>query len=209
MNKIGQINRGSVFGEKIYNISRQEDVRTIVEIGTWNGMGSTKCIYDAVIGTNKLVYSLECNRITHEEAKINLGFIPPNFKLIHGTIVDVEELKPMMKELDDVIEEEKKNILKGWLKQDIDWIRITPNVINKLPKKIDFLIIDGGLWSGYLEFMKLWSRCHYIGLDDTKSDKHIKTRKFILENPEKFKMIYDDEGLDSSRNGFLICEVKK
>ena len=32
----GQINRGSSLGEIIYNICLQEDVNTIVEIGTWN-----------------------------------------------------------------------------------------------------------------------------------------------------------------------------
>ena len=30
--KLGQINRGSLLGEKIYNLSAQKDIRTIVEI---------------------------------------------------------------------------------------------------------------------------------------------------------------------------------
>ena len=45
---VGQVNRGSKLGEIIYNLCLQDDVRNIVEIGTWNGMGSTKCIYDAL-----------------------------------------------------------------------------------------------------------------------------------------------------------------
>jgi hypothetical protein len=195
--KVGQINRGSDLGEKIYRICTQDNVRNIVEIGTWNGMGSTKCIYDAVIGTSKHVWSLECNRLRHEEAKVNLGLLPPNFKLLHGTIVTAEELTPILETLDN-------ETLKGWLKEDIAWIQSTPNVIDSLPEKIDLCIIDGGEFSGDIEFFRLWERCKYIILDDTNAIKHKKTKEFILSKPDKLKVIEDNI---VERNGFLICEV--
>lgn len=195
--KIGQINRGSNLGEKIFRLSTQEDVQTIVEIGTWNGMGSTKCIYDAVVGTKKQVWSLECNKLRHEEAKINLGFLPPNFKLIHGTIVTAQELIPILESLDN-------ETLKGWLKEDIAWIRNTPNAMTLLPEKIDLCIIDGGEFSGDIEFFRLWERCKYIILDDTNAIKHRKTKEFILANPDKLELIEDNV---VERNGFLICKV--
>jgi len=195
--KQGQINRGTLLGDKIYGMCRQSNVNTIVDIGTWNGMGTTKCIYDAVIGTRKEVYSLECNKIRHEEAKINLGFIPSTFKLIHGTIVDAKELQPIMDTLEN-------DTLKGWLKDDLNWLRSTPNVLNQLPEKIDVCIIDGGEFSGDLEFFKLWQKCHYIILDDTNAIKHKKTKEFILSNPDKFKVLDDNV---THRNGYLICEV--
>lgn len=193
----GQINRGTLLGDKIYGMCRQSNVNTIVDIGTWNGMGTTKCIYDAVIGTRKEVYSLECNKLRHEEAKINLGFLPPNFKLIHGTIVDADELEPIMETLEN-------DTLKGWLKDDLNWLRSTPNVLDKLPPKIDVCVIDGGEFSGDIEFFKLYNRCHYIILDDTNAIKHKKTKQFILSNPDKFKVL-DDNAVH--RNGYLICEV--
>ena len=194
----GQINRGSKLGEIIYNLSRQLDVNNIVEIGAYNGGGSTKCIYDAVIGKlNKYVWSLECNRLRLEEAKINLGFLTSNFKLIHGTIVDYKELLPIM----DTLENET---LKTWLKEDLDWLRVTPNVLNQLPNKIDLLIIDGGEFSAQKEFDKLWEKSHYIILDDTNAIKNKDVRKFILSKPNKFRII-EDNIVD--RNGFLVCEV--
>jgi hypothetical protein len=196
MMKVGQINRGSNLGEKIFRICTQDNVRNIVEIGTWNGMGSTKCIYDAVMGTSKSVWSLECNRLRHEEAKVNLGFLPPNFKLIHGTIVDAHELEPMMKDLSEG--------LQVWLKEDLGWIRNTPNVMDQLPEKIDLCIIDGGEFSGSIEFFRLYEKCHYIILDDTNAMKHTKTKEFILSKPDKIKLIEDNI---IERNGFLICEV--
>ena len=38
----GQIVRGSVLGEKIYNLCRQPEIKTIVEIGTWRWYGFYK-----------------------------------------------------------------------------------------------------------------------------------------------------------------------
>jgi len=81
---LGQINRGSKLGEYIFELAKNSEVKTIVDIGTWNGMGSTKCILDGVLNSKftKEVISLECNKLRYEEAKINLGFLPPNFKLL-------------------------------------------------------------------------------------------------------------------------------
>ena len=197
--KKGQINRGTVLGEKIYEFSKKEDVKIILEIGTCNGMGSTKCIYDGVIGTDKQIYSIECNKERYEEAKVNLGKLPINFNLIHGTIVNVEELIPILKILEN-------ETLRNWLEEDIKHIKKAPNVFNQLPEKIDLYIIDGGEFSGNIEFFKLWKRCRFIILDDTNSIKHRETRKFILENPDQFHIIEDNI---NERNGFLICENKK
>lgn len=194
--KVGQINRGTKFGDLIYDYSKRKDVQTIVEIGTWNGGGSTTCIRNGVAGTKKEVWSLECNKLRHEEAKVNLGFLPPTFKLIHGTIVDSKELEPMMEDLTPGLQE--------WLKEDLNWIRVTPNVLDQLPEKIDLCIIDGGEFSGDIEFFKLWERCRFIMLDDTNATKHKKTKEYILQNPDKFKLIEDNV---IERNGFLICEV--
>jgi len=192
----GQINRGSILGEKVYNLAKRNDVNTIVDIGTFNGMGSTKCIYDAVKGTEKLVYSLECNKDRWEEAKRNLGKLPKNFNLIHGTIVDSNELISILENL-------KNEIFKDWLRADLAWLESTPNVLNQLPEKIDLCIIDGGEFSGHKEFLKLWQRCRFIVLDDTLTNKHSESRKFILDRLGKFTILSDNL---KERNGFLICE---
>jgi len=197
--KVGQINRGSKLGEAIYNLAKSPEVKTIVEIGTWNGMGSTKCILDGVLasGKRKDVYSLECNKLRYEEAKINLGFVPPTFKLIHGTIVTAEELIPIMSTLEN-------DTLKGWLTEDINWIKNTPYVLDRMPERIDLLIIDGGEFSGGIEFNRLYRRCGILILDDTNAIKHTKTKEFIKSKPNEFRIIEDNV---SDRNGYLICEV--
>jgi len=90
MLKVGQIPRGSILGEMIYNIVKQDDIVTICELGTWNGLGVTTCIKDAIMDSNKkdyMVLSLEVVEERCREALENLSPLPPNFFLIHGSIV--------------------------------------------------------------------------------------------------------------------------
>lgn len=204
----GQINRGSLLGEQIYKLAKLTDVKTIVEIGTWNGLGTTTCIYDGIIQGGKkdfLVISLECNLMRHKEAKQNL--LPlRNFNLVHGTIVKLEEILPLM-----VKEQNDLNKL-PWLNEESAHLKTTPFVLDMIPEKIDLLVLDGGEFSSSFEFDKLHKRTHYIVLDDTADDlewignhilKNSIVRKHILSHPEEFKII-DDKPKD--RNGFLICE---
>ncbi len=196
----GQINRGSKLGEIIYELAKKQEVKTVVEIGTWSGMGSTKCILDGVLSKRGKtdVYSLECNKMRYEEAKTNLGFLPPSFKLIHGTIVDASELRPMLQTLDN-------ETLKGWLEEDLGWLQVTPNVLEMLPETIDLFVLDGGEFSAKKEFELLWNKCLYIVLDDTNAIKNKDTKRFILSKPDVFEII-EDNVVD--RNGYLVCKNK-
>lgn len=54
----GQINIHSAFGKIIYDLSKRLDVINIVEVGTWNGEGSTQCILRA-IDNSKRFYTIE------------------------------------------------------------------------------------------------------------------------------------------------------
>ena len=56
---IGQINLNDEAGLYIKNICERNDVETIVEIGTWNGRGSTFCVYESIKNTKKRLISLE------------------------------------------------------------------------------------------------------------------------------------------------------
>jgi hypothetical protein len=186
---LGQIPRTCVPGQKIYEICKQSDVNVIVDIGTWNGMGTTKCIYDAIIDSGKKnfkVFSIECAKHMYEQAKQNL--LPlNNFMLIHGSLIDAEELYPMYEMF------KTDSGATGWLNDDVRYIKAANNnVFNQMPSQIDFLIIDGGEFSGEIEFKKLYLRSRYIFLHDTTSFKNKNNRQFILDNPKDFEIIFDD-----------------
>jgi len=99
---IGQINRGTRTGDFIYNTCLRSDINTVVEIGTWNGMGSTKCIADALLSRfdESNLVSIESNRKMHEVAKrawddLTLNykdFMKSKIKLLHGRIIEKEEM---------------------------------------------------------------------------------------------------------------------
>ena len=60
---VGQINRGSQLGEVIYDMCNQNDIKNIVEIGTWNGMGSTKCIYESIVNNSHDSLQVLCSQL--------------------------------------------------------------------------------------------------------------------------------------------------
>ena len=70
-----RINKGQItndaFSKNIKNISSDINNKTFLEIGTWNGLGSTKCFVDELVKRtdNYIFYSLECNKEKNSEAK--------------------------------------------------------------------------------------------------------------------------------------------
>lgn len=200
MASLGQIHRGTVLGNAIYELCKNENINIIVDIGTWNGMGTTKCVIDAMNDSNKLNYnliSLECRLNLIEEAKKNLGNIP-NLHLIHGSIVNYKELECLIDNLEWGIVKNNKwikednSIALKWLKEDIELLKNTPNVLNEIPNEIDLLIIDGSEFSGYLDFIKLYKRSKYIAMDDIISFKNYKSRQYVYNNINEFKILLDD-----------------
>ena len=202
----GQINRGSSLGEIIYNLCLQSDIKNIVEIGTWNGMGSTKCIYDAILKKQGeyLVYSLECNQEFYNICIDNYKNLTKlaNFYLILGSIIDPNEnIDPMFNFDDRFFTQYSREIQSSWCKEDIENCKKSPNVLNILPDKIDLLILDGGEFSGLSEYNKLKDRSIYFILDDTNNIKNYEVSR-IIRNNNDYEILFDS----NERNGFLVAK---
>ena len=66
-NGIGQIRKDSVLGKQCRTYAAKETYKTYVEVGTWNGLGTTKVMYDEMKRRKDHesggyeFYSLECN----------------------------------------------------------------------------------------------------------------------------------------------------
>lgn len=200
--KIGQINRGSLLGDIIYEMCKQEDIKIIVDIGTWNGMGTTKCICDSIIDNHKecLVYSIEANPYFHSVAITNLPKIA-NFNLLLGRIIEIEDLINLDEYNDSFFVSSSRDIQKTWMNEDLDNYSKIENLLSLIPKKIDLLILDGGEFSSFSEFQKLKDRTTYFILDDTKTIKNYKVAEIMRDNSD-YQIIQDS----SDRNGFLISK---
>ena len=95
----GQINMDGEFGKLLYEISMDPKILNIIEIGTWNGQGSTVCIMNAILNkSNTKLYSIEANydmfslaQNFWKEYKVNNKLILLNGTL-HNKIADLNEL---------------------------------------------------------------------------------------------------------------------
>ena len=74
-----------------------------------------------------------------------------------------------------------------------------------MPERIDLLILDGGEFSSYYEFLKLKDRTTYFILDDTKILKNFEVANIIKNNKSLYEIIVDSE----DRNGYLIAKNKQ
>lgn len=203
----GQINRGSKLGEIIYNFCKKDNINTIFEIGTWNGLGTTKCIFDAIIDSGKknyFVQSLESNEIFYNQAINNLPKLE-NFNLILGRIVEIKEILNVDSMGIEFFGKVPYNDLTKWRNEDIENYNKIPNVLNMIPQKIDLAILDGGEFSSFSEFEKIKDRTEYFILDDTNMMKNFKVRE-IIKNDDNYEIIHDEP---SDRNGFLVAKKIK
>jgi hypothetical protein len=199
MSQQGQIINGSTMGQMIYDITKREDVNNIFEIGTWYGLGSTKCVIDGIIDSkvNKNFISIELYKEMFEIAKINLQPYSEYVKLLFCTIVDYSEMFWFNFEDLDPIHYDKK-----WYYNDLERIKVSENVLDQVQEKIDLLILDGGEFSTYPEWLKLKSRSKFIFLDDTNALKCKRIREELL-NDDNYKTLLDEP---NDRNGFSVFE---
>lgn len=193
----GQINRGCLLGDLIYKTVCQSDVKIIVEIGTWNGLGSTRCIIDGLKEKKFFRFiSIESSPKMHQEALKNVKPLS-GVELWFGRIINPEDIPKM----------ELNEIQKGWLIEDLNNYGIAPNVLDKIPPEIDLLVLDGGEFTSELEFNLIGSRTNYIFLDDTNPDtgsiKFLNIRKKILNGETCFNLIQEDL---NDRNGWLFAK---
>lgn len=202
----GQINRGSRFGEIIYTLAKDPRFHTFLEVGTWNGQGSTKCFIDALLEREDkyLFMSLEDDRGFHDAAaRYWKDKIDERVQLVYGTVVRAEE---MMKE-EEVrahplfVKQTLKDHYNLYYKSDIANSGTAPLVLERIPRQIDVLLLDGGEFSGYAEWSKLRNRgLRVVLLDDINTMKN-STVCEELRHDKGWTLVLEDR---KDRNGFAL-----
>lgn len=204
---LGQIELGTPFGNLLYNIcNTKPEVKTVVEIGTWHGMGSTKCLIQGLIDSGKAdvsFISLEANPKMYAVA-INCwkGILPYWAKLIHGRIVEMNEL-----DVENLGSDHPDEA--NWLEEDTTAMMSCNNVLNELPAHIDFLFLDGGGFTTMAEFEKLKDRSAVIFIDDTNTRKGRKIRDIVFNDPETYQVVVDDINYRNGVMGFINKKAVK
>lgn len=203
MSESPQIGRGQPFGDLIYEYVIKQDIVNIVDVGMGGGLGTTKIIYDAIVESKKRNYNVSAIEVYTPWYEIAVSRLPKleNFNLLNGYIT-----RRMMRphELHD-------KFFTGYTKKEaIRWydfftkeMSMVNNISDKLPEKIDLIILDGGTFSSYYEFQLLKDRCKYFFLDDTNDIKNIFVLEEMISQPETYTILKQD---NSDRNGWAIVE---
>ena len=189
-NALGLIRRDFETGKLIEKVIIENSLINILDIGTWNGLGSTKTFIEVLHENfeNYSLVSIETDKIFHKQALKNLNhLLNPSVQLLLGRIIEIDEL-PNLRNIDfEAAGLVPDNV--EWLIQDIRRYKKVENIFDNLPTKFDFILFDGGEFSNYSEFLKLYKTTKYFGLDDTNTYKQYEVLKYIENNFKEFQLI--------------------
>jgi len=193
----GQINLDSEFGKIIHEYSCSKEYKSYMEIGTWNGQGSTRCFIDGLL-TRDDDYSFitleACPDFYSEASSFNRDVLSDKIQILHGRIVDDEDLT-----ITDLTLQEQ-----SWLVGDKNNYKTCINIWDSIPHSYDVVLLDGGEFSTLAEFNKLKGGASVLLLDDTKCMKNRSVlQELNLDNDWELVMSSDD------RHGFAVYRRKE
>lgn len=193
----GQINRGSELGEIIYSYAKNIDYKNYLEIGTWNGQGSTKCFIDGLLtrSDDYSFISIESSILFYQQAisyYSNTNILSNKIKILHGRIVNNE----------DLIETNISGYKKQWLQEDLQNYSTCKNIWSDINRKYDVVLLDGGEFSTFNEFNKLKNLTKILILDDTKEIKNKEVVMYLKNKSHEWNVLIES----NIRNGYAIYE---
>jgi len=196
----GQIKVNSPFGQWIAKYAADPKFSRYLEIGTWNGQGSTCCFYEG-FKTRTDTFALQSYEIAKdrfiEATKVWNGYSP--IQIIHGRILknsqcptwdQVQKIHPFI------------NLL--WHTEDIKHFWNCSYVPMNDPQVI---LLDGAEYLTWFEFEQMITTTNatvYL-LDDTQTSKCPKILEWFAGHPEWKRVA----GSDTERNGWAVYEISK
>ena len=207
---MGEINESDRFGSAIISTVEKYNLQKILEIGSWDGTGSTQCFIKGMVRLKKP--SLTCIEVKSDRYKqlVENTKKYPWIKCVNQTTISLKAL------IDNDFEvlwngpynhiKSDKHTVNNWYNQDINEISKYDSGFLETDKTYyDGIMIDGSEFFGYSEYLLVKNRCKVLFLDDYYSA--FKTRRIAEELYKDNNWICID-GDKYTRNGFAIF-VKK
>jgi hypothetical protein len=196
---LGQICNNN-FSMEIKKYASNLNFKTFLEIGTWNGLGSTKAFSEGFSNRNDdyIFYSLECNKDKSLDAN-NLYKHNHSMHILNEVIWNEEPSN-----FYEIFPECKTNRLyKHWNEIDLINMKKCNLFLNResIPEIFDVILLDGGEFTTFYEFQLLKNRCKILMLDDTETNKCKLIVNEILQD-KSWRIIMRE----TERNGFIIAE---
>lgn len=200
------------FYAKIIEVAMQEDVKTILEIGSSSGEGSTAAFVEGISKNpnRPLFFCMEVSKVRFK----NLSEFYQNNKQVicyNVSSVSLSEF-PSKDNIKSFLRQRKSNLrwyseadVLSWLKQDIEYVSssgVEQNGIELIKKEnniefFDAVLIDGSEFTGEAEFRKIYG-AKYILLDDVCAYKNYFNYRALLKD-KNYKLFGQDLKL---RNGW-------
>ena len=200
---LGQVKAHTQLADIIEKLCLDKINKSFLEIGTWNGYGSTKIFVDSLHqrnDVNTVFYSLECNKEKSNFAN-NLYKDYENVFILNETIIT-----DFPTDLNTIFPELSANEQYTFYnKVDYDNMKSCTLFLNRtnIPEIFDVIFLDGGEFTTYHEFQVLKSKCKYLLLDDTNTNKCMKIVEEIYNEKNNWEVLLDKK---DERNGILLCK---
>jgi hypothetical protein len=197
---VGQITIDCSIGKMLKKMASDESIITILEIGTWNGLGSTKCIVDGLMQRTApyKFYSLESNKDKCDFAKHYYKDVS-NVHILNEVILNERQSDELL-----IFPDLTNEIQKSWHTVDIENMKDKPLFLNRsdIPDFFDMIFLDGGEYTTWHEYQILKNKCKYLILDDTNTSKCKKIVDEIKQAQNVWKIIFEC----NDRQGNIVAE---
>jgi hypothetical protein len=194
----GQIKLSQPFGRWISTIAADTRFQRYLEIGTWNGRGSTCCIYDGFSrrSDTPMLQSYEIHAERANEARA-LWKSVPSVQILHGRVLQDHQC-PVYREVTKMFPE----VVESWHSEDVRNFFQCPYVP---PNDPEVVLLDGAEYLTQFEFDRVFSKMPSVRvymLDDTCAAKTYQINAYLRARPEWTRIAYSD----TERNGWAVFE---
>ena len=205
---IGQTTKDSLVGTCCRRYAATIKFKTYLEVGTWNGLGSTKILFDQLKrradheSGGYQFYTLECNIDKSEIARMYYR----GEKNIH--ILNSVLSKPTPMDIDKAFPEIRKDgVLKSWCQVDLSNVSNCSLVFDRpdFPEILDVVLFDGGMFTTIFDFYAVRDRTNIFIMSDTSDIKCLRVLSMLKMDP--LWNVTVDEELDE--HDCIIAERKR
>lgn len=189
----GQVTMKTPFGKTLYNLAKQDDVKLVLELGTWKGGGSTMVLAKGLKETSGFMITVEALEEHWLQAKRTVANYP--VKCLYGTTVDWT-LFPTVDEVeaDGGIPGYKPSQYESWLVGEKNTAKYHEvPLLEPLCKKhkFDLIFMDGGEFYGIPELEIVLNHCmpKYLALHDTLPYKNRANLKQLMKADSPYEVI--------------------
>ncbi len=210
--------KNDAFYSAIYRLSQKESIRTILEIGSSSGEGSTEAFVQGISENpcHPVLFCMELSapRFLSLQKRYQNN---PSVVCYHVSSVPVEafpskeEVVQFMRTVDTSLRDFREETVIGWLNQDIDYVKSASvphrgiEWIKSMEKieHFDMVLIDGSEFTGQAE-LELVYGAKFILLDDIRAFKNYNNFMRLMNDP-LYELIEIDRFL---RNGYAIFKKR-